>query len=87
MNMRAQVTRPAFQIGHALTTLGLLFGVLTWVVAADKEQAKDISSVQSQLSKAQGKQEIILEEQRTIKDNQMKALEILHQIKGQLGGN
>jgi hypothetical protein len=82
-----QVGKPVFQIGHALTTLGMMAAFAGWVIAADKEQVKDLSETRQEVTEVRTRQEMIISQQQEIKTNQMKAIEILNQIRGQLGGN
>jgi hypothetical protein len=84
MNISDQATRPAFQIGHALTTLGMLAAFAGWVVAGDKDQSKDVAKTREEVVEIRTRQEMIIQQQTEIKDNQKEAIQILNQIKGQL---
>ena len=84
MNISQQTQRPAFQIGHALTTLGLMAAFAGWVVAGDKEQAKDVAQTREEVVEIRTRQEMIIQQQAEIKDNQKEAIQILNQIRGKL---
>ena len=86
MNISEQTRKPAFQIGHALTTLGLMAAFAGWVVAGDKEQARDLAETREEVVEINTRQEMIIQQQAEIKANQKEAIQILNQIRGQLGG-